>query len=157
MTVTGLLDFDFSHIASPLDEFFYSFVDFHGLLCSPQESSAKYQLLRSYQLNGFPSELPPSDPPRKGKMRFGDEPVFNWNTARTWDTSLEAQDVKTPRNLEAKMPDQGLSGLYWFCQEICQPYFLMEGWLRSRTPEQLEKSKKDGENAIEKYLNGFGY
>jgi hypothetical protein len=51
--ITGLLDFDCSHIASQADEFFYSFMDFGGLVPGPFEGG-DLEHLRNYQLHGFP-------------------------------------------------------------------------------------------------------
>ena len=53
LQITGLLDFDFSHIASPADEYFYSFPSFCGLVPGPFEDE-DLQLLRRYQTEGFP-------------------------------------------------------------------------------------------------------
>jgi aminoglycoside phosphotransferase (APT) family kinase protein len=50
--VTALLDFDFTHVASPADEFFYFSPSFYGILSGLFESEEN-EALRPAQLDGF--------------------------------------------------------------------------------------------------------
>jgi aminoglycoside phosphotransferase (APT) family kinase protein len=74
--LTALLDFDFSHIASPAEEFFYPFFLIHGILASTFEYE-EHDALRIAQLHGFQAEveLPSTQ---------GDSDI-DWQIAKAWD------------------------------------------------------------------------
>src|SRR5437764_363614 len=54
--LTTLLDFDLSHIATPADEYFYSFSTVSALIAGPFEDGDEGQL-RQCLLNGFDSNV----------------------------------------------------------------------------------------------------
>ncbi|KAK9427749.1 kinase-like domain-containing protein [Lipomyces doorenjongii] len=141
--LTALLDFDFSHIASPADEFFYSFSLVHGILTGPFEE-AEMELLRAAQLHGFAKigELPSS--------ASGDDSPVDWEVAKIWDEELTSAGVKKPSNITGI---EELAELYWFCIDVCPPFFEMPRWLARRTPEQQKKAKNGAKACLVKYLN----
>jgi hypothetical protein len=144
LQVTALLDFDFSHIASPGDEFFYSFVDFHGLIPGPLED-AKMERLRLAQLDGF-------------KMKNVEDPDeasdVTWKTARMWQAAIENAGVKSPADIKGVGE---LAAIYWFLLDICPPYFLMPRWLKRKTEEEQLASKTQTQANLDKYLRRWGH
>lgn len=154
MTITALLDFDFSHIASPVDEYFYSFYTIHGILASDHDTGKTATQLLDYQIKGFPSIIADERP---DTSKDDDYVQVDWVVASTWDNMLREKGVKRPASLEGVGEMDGIQNLYWFIQDICQPYLLMERWLRTQTPEQLEKTKAKNETALRNALEGFGY
>ncbi|MCJ1357022.1 MAG: hypothetical protein MMC33_007018 [Icmadophila ericetorum] len=155
LSISALLDFDFSHIASPIEEYFYSFGDIHGLLCGPYEKHADHRKIREYLLHGFPSSLPASEPIPVGyEPKFGDSPRIQWTTLKTWDEELDARGVLRPRTV---LGAGERSALYWFCQEVCQWFYLQERWVKSRNAEELEGDLREGREGLGGYLEGWGY
>lgn len=60
LTITALLDFEFAHIASPIDEYLYSFQSLNAILVGPYEKGDMGQL-QQYLLTGIkPEKLPPN-------------------------------------------------------------------------------------------------
>ena len=86
--VTALLDFDFTHIAAPVDESFYSFPSFHGILSEPFEPEEN-EALRLAQLDGFKSPNPTST-----------NSEINWNLAQLWHSELSRLEILGPSNIE---------------------------------------------------------
>ncbi|KAK9320838.1 kinase-like domain-containing protein [Lipomyces orientalis] len=145
LRITGLLDFDFSHIASSADEFFYSFPLIHGILTGPFENPEQ-ESLRLAQLNGFSGvgETPPA---------LGDSAI-DWEVAKMWEEEMASAGVQRPSDIKGI---EELAALYWFLMDICPPYFEMQRWLARRTPEQLEKAKVNAESGLKKYLERWGF
>jgi len=143
LQVTALLDFDFSHIASPGEEFFYSFPDFHGVIPGPF-AGPEMESLRLAQLSGFKD---------KNKDQV-ESPVFDWKTARMWQAAMEKAGANSPPDID-KIGE--LATIYWFLLDICPPYFLMPRWLKKATDERKQASKKQTETHLDKYLKRWGY
>ncbi|THZ77721.1 hypothetical protein D6C85_01493 [Aureobasidium pullulans] len=132
--ITGLLDFDFSHIASPADEYFYSFPSFCGLVPGPFEDE-DLQLLRRHQTEGFPSA--PSTQEATSES-------VDWTVARLWQAALEKHNVASPKDIENITE---LADIYWFLLDVCPPFFNLPRWLARKTEEQKLAAKKAiGEN-----------
>ncbi|KAH8800174.1 kinase-like domain-containing protein [Xylogone sp. PMI_703] len=144
LQVTALLDFDFAHIASPGDEFFYSFADFHGIIPGPLEDR-EMNALRLAQLNGF------KDNNVKNLTRAVQ---VDWKTAKMWQVAMEKSQVRSPADIENVGE---LATIYWFLLDICPPYFLLPCWLKRRTEEQKQASKRDTQANLDKYLKRWGY
>jgi len=144
LQITGLLDFDFSHIASPADEYFYSFPSFCGLVPGPFEDE-DLQLLRRYQTEGFPSA--PSTQEATSES-------VDWTVARLWQAALEKHNVASPKDIDniAELAD-----IYWFLLDVCPPFFNLPRWLARKTDEQKLAAKKAiGEN-IDRYMRRWSY
>lgn len=142
LQLTALLDFDFSHIASPGDEYFYSFPSFHGIVAGPFEEGEQGALTQ-VQLNGFKDFKPPES-----------QEEVDWNLAKTWHSALKTAGVETPADIDGI---EELAALYWFLLDVCPPYFLLPRWLKRKTPEQQQASKKETEVSLDKYLRRWGY
>lgn len=141
LQVTALLDYDFTHIASTADEFFYSFMDFHGLVPGPSEDP-QMESLRLAQLNGF------SD------TNLGKIAGIDWKLAKMWQAAMKRAHVKTPVDIE----DIGeLATIYWFLLDVCPPYFLLPRWLKKRTEQQRLAIKRTIERNLDKYLKQWGF
>jgi hypothetical protein len=142
---TAILDFDFTHIASPADEYFYSFPSFHGLLMGPLESE-EMKALRQATLNSFTSS---AYIPTEGK-----ESEVNWELAKMWYEEIEKLGVLNPANI-AGIGE--LAALYWFSTDVSPPYFVMERWLNRKNVEERQEAKKEVEENLEKYLQRWGF
>lgn len=129
LQITGLLDFDFSHIASPADEYFYSFPSFCGLVPGPFEDE-DLQLLRRYQTEGFPSTPSAQEAPSES---------VDWTVARLWQAALEKHHVASPKDIENITQ---LADIYWFLLDVCPPFFNLPRWLARKTEEQKIAAKK---------------
>ncbi|THY96824.1 hypothetical protein D6C95_05086 [Aureobasidium pullulans] len=144
LQITGLLDFDFSHIASPADEYFYSFPSFCGLVPGPFEDD-DLQLLRRYQTEGFP--ITPS-------AQEATSHSVDYTVARLWQAALEKHHVASPKDIDNITE---LADIYWFLLDVCPPFFNLPRWLARKTDEQKLAAKKAiGEN-LAKYLQRWDY
>lgn len=142
--ITGLLDFDFSHIASKADEFFYSFMEFGGLVPGPFEGD-DLDRLREYQIQGFPDSTP---------LEKAENAPIDLDTARLWQAALRKYSVNGPSDIEGIGM---LADVYWFLTDVCPPFFNMPRWLAKRTDEQKQAVKTAiGEN-LGGYLSKWGY
>ncbi|KEQ81335.1 hypothetical protein M438DRAFT_376874 [Aureobasidium pullulans EXF-150] len=144
LQITGLLDFDFSHIASPADEYFYSFPSFCGLVPGPFEDE-DLQLLRRYQTEGFPS-TPSAQEATSGSV--------DWTVARLWQAALEKHHVASPKDIENITQ---LADIYWFLLDVCPPFFNLPRWLARKTDEQKFAAKKAIRENLDRYLRRWGY
>ncbi|KAH0286073.1 hypothetical protein M436DRAFT_60238 [Aureobasidium namibiae CBS 147.97] len=142
--ITGLLDFDFSHVASEADEFFYSFMDFGGLVPCPFEGD-ELDRLREYQIQGFPDSTP------LGKV---EDPPIDLDMARLWQATLRKHHVHGPTDIKRIAE---LADIYWFLIDVCPPFFNMPRWLAKRTDEQKQAVKVAIGKNLEKYLSRWGY
>jgi len=141
MKITGLLDFDFSSIASPADEYFYSFLSIHGILPSSIEEGEE-GAQRDFLLTGKEPLVP------------FEAPELDWDVLKLWYKEMTRANVLKPGDITSA---DRLAGLYWFLQDVCPPYFLMPRWLGKRTVEQIEAEKKRIEGNLAKYLDLVGY
>jgi hypothetical protein len=139
LQITGLLDFDFSHIAAPADEFLYSFMDLGGLVPGPFEDEA-LQCLRRFQLGQGPDNI--------SSVETDDSPV-NWTLAIAWKAALQRHHINGPAEIE-NIAD--LADIYWFLLDVCPPFFNMPKWLAKRTDEQQQAAKVRTEETLHKYL-----
>lgn len=135
--LTAVVDFDFSHVGAPISEYLFSFYDTNGLLPSSAEPQ---RIFRQYLLHGFP-EQSESD---SQDLKMG----------RVLDTALHEVDAKKPSNQHSAGT---VADVWWFSQELCQAYWLMDGFVKNRTPEQLAKMKLESADALKVYLNLWGY
>jgi hypothetical protein len=140
--ITALLDFDFTHIASPANEFFYPFPSFHGILSGPFEPKENEALCLA-QLDGFKNPDPTLT-----------NPEINYNLAKLWHSELIRLEILGPSNIEGI---EEVSALYWFFLDVCPPYFLLPRLLGRTSEEQQQESKKETEARLEKYLERWGF
>jgi hypothetical protein len=142
MTITALLDFDFAHIASPIDEYLYSFQSLSSILVGAHEKGDMGKL-QQYLLTGErPARLPPNNR------------TVDWNVAVTWNEAIKAAAGIRPSDVEGA---DVLAELKWFMEDIRPPYFAMPKWLAKRTAEQIEAQRKKVQADLEKRLQRLGY
>lgn len=154
LRITALLDFDFAHVACVIDEYFYSFEDFHGLLPGPYHRSAEQLAVRNALLNGFPGSFPPSALPSSDPEKPSDLLGVQGKVAKTWDEELQRVGAKRPRTIKGAGE---VAALYSFAQEMCPWYFMQERWVKMQTEEQLGEEKKKGEETVVQYLESWGF
>lgn len=154
LQVTALLDFEFCQIATPVEEYLYSFYDINCILPGPHTTDDGLAVLRTSLLHGFPTPLPESPPPQTGPVRFGAKKNIQWHIAKAWDDELEKVGALRPATIPSS-PE--ISALHWFCQDICPFYFLQKMWIDTRAPGEVEQEKKKREALLDKYLTGWGY
>ncbi|CZR67405.1 uncharacterized protein PAC_17304 [Phialocephala subalpina] len=142
LQLTAILDFDFSHIASPADEYFYPFPSFHGIVAGPFEEGEQ-RTLNEAQLNGFKDFKTPTS-----------QEEVDWNLAKTWHSALETAGVESPADIDGI---DELAAVYWFLLDVCPPYFLLPRWLKRKTIKQQQALKKETEANLDKYLKRWGY
>jgi hypothetical protein len=140
--LTALLDFDFSHIATPADEYFYSFRTVGALLAGPFEKGEEGQL-RQYLLNGFDETIP--------KVKIG---KVDFQIAAIMDKEFTHAGVLRPADIKGAGE---LAGLKWFLEDVSPPYFFMSRWLTHMQPEKVDEIQKEIEENLDKYLNRWGY
>ncbi|KAI5197064.1 hypothetical protein AUEXF2481DRAFT_43007 [Aureobasidium subglaciale EXF-2481] len=140
LQITGLLDYDFSHIAAPADEFVYSFMELGGLVPGPFEDEA-LRSLRRFQLGQGEDDLLPEE--------TEDSPV-NWTLAKAWNSALKKHGVNGPAEIE-NIAD--LADIYWFLLDVCPPFFNMPKWLAKRTDKQKQAAKARTEKILHKYID----
>ncbi|KAK0709494.1 hypothetical protein B0T26DRAFT_678903 [Lasiosphaeria miniovina] len=92
---TALLDYDFAHVATPADEYFYS-LGFGFLVIGPLEDDADENQLRKCLLEGFKGNAPPS-------VHDGENPKtgggFSWAVAKAMDEALAGTGVLRPADI----------------------------------------------------------
>ncbi|KAF8859192.1 hypothetical protein BDZ45DRAFT_725477 [Acephala macrosclerotiorum] len=131
LQLTAPLDFDFSHIASLGDEYFYSFASFHSIVASPFEG--EQETLRQAQLNGFEDFKTPKS-----------QEEVDWNQAKMWHSALKIASVGSPADIEG-------------IEELAASYWFLLDWLKRKTPEQQEELKNEAELNLDKYLKRWGF
>lgn len=147
LRITALLDFDFAHIDSPWDEYFYSLQQIHGLLPSPlADEGVNVEILRCFLLDDE-AALPETS-----------EDV-NWTLAQRLQSEFKRAAVIRPGSFGGESADAigELGALFWFIQEVCPPYLVTTRWTAGMTPEQLEKMIIRVRSTVEKYLERWGY
>jgi hypothetical protein len=145
-SLTALLDFDFAHIASPADEYFYSFRTLGMLLVGPFEEGDEGRL-RKCLLDGFAGNIPPESE-RDGKGRV------NWSIAEIADQEFSRIGILRPVDIHGC---RELAGLKWFLEDVSPPYFYMSRWLEAMEPEKVDEIHKSIEENLDKYLQRWGY
>lgn len=134
----AVVDFDFSHVGAPISEYLFSFYDMNGLLAGSGETA---RFFRQFLLCGFPEADDVSD-------------STDLKMARALDAALQQVDAKKPSNQHSAGT---AADVWWFSQELCQAYWLMDGFLRHRTPAQLAEMKDESADALRFYLDLWGY
>lgn len=133
--LSAIVDFDFSHIGAPISECLFSFYNFEGLFPGSAEPLGR---LRELILAGFPKDID------EGSNKLG----------RAWDNALDRIGSQRPSTIAGA--DQ-VADIWWFSQELCQAYWLMERFISKNSPEKLDKYKKEAAANLDKYLTQWGY
>ncbi len=114
--LTAILDFDFTHIASPADEYSFSSQSIHGLLAGPCESEEFETLHRAHLARFTITALAPEE---------GKESEVDWVTGIS-DDVVSVDWVRGVLYLENIQWIRELAALYWLLLDVCPPYFFME-------------------------------
>ncbi|KAK9313394.1 hypothetical protein V1524DRAFT_417268 [Lipomyces starkeyi] len=144
--LTAVLDFDFSHIGSPISEWLFSFWDLGGILPGSADPIGP---IRSWLLNGFPSD----DSIAHDENDDGKE-ESTWMITAAWDKALAEAGVKKPSTIRGA---GDTADVWWFSQEICQPYWFIEDLIGKKTPEKLNEMQMTSEQMLDMYLVQWGY
>ena len=131
--ITALLDYDFGHIGSQADEYFYSLGELHGLLVPPFQEEDDINLMRERLLHGFDEQVA-SD---KSEM-------VDWRLFAALDEQLAAEGVERPVDIPGI--DQ-LSAIYWFLQDVSPPMFFLKRW-RAHMGEEKVQEFRDRKSVV---------
>ena len=145
--ITALLDFDFGHIGSQADEYFYSFAAINSLLVPPFEDDAEVGALRAYLLRGFDGIA------RQEIANRPSEPI-NWKIATMLDEEFTRAGVQRPQDI---LEIEDISSIYWFMQNISPPEFFLKRYRARVSPERLRSRRDEAERCLKKYLDGWGF
>lgn len=140
--LTALLDFDLSHIATPADEYFYSFGTVGALLAGPFEEGDEGQL-RQCLLHGFKTNTPD----KNGRK-------VNFETAQMMDKEFVRAGILRPAEIKGAGE---LAGLKWFLEDVSPPYFFMSRWLEQMGLEKVDEMTTSIEETLGKYLDRWGF
>ncbi|KAK0127737.1 hypothetical protein ONS96_007251 [Cadophora gregata f. sp. sojae] len=140
--LTALLDFDLSHIATPADEYFYSFRTVGALLAGPFEEGDEGQLRRCL-LDGFDG----NNLPQNGRK-------VDFEIAQMMDKEFVRAGVLRPVDIQGAGE---LAGLKWFLEDVSPPYFFMSRWLEHMEPQKVDEIKTGIEENLGKYLERWGF
>lgn len=140
--LTGLLDFDFFHIATPADEYFYSFRTVGALLAGPFEPGDEGKL-RKYLLDGFDGDVPSESDGR-----------VDWQAAVMMDKEFTRAGVLRPADIKGCGE---LAALKWFLEDVSPPYFFMSRWLAYMDPKKVDEIQTMIEQNIGQYLERYGF
>ncbi|KAK4442929.1 kinase-like domain-containing protein [Podospora aff. communis PSN243] len=155
-TITALIDFDFSHVASQADEYFYSLDTLHSLVFPPTIDDPSMVSLRNALLHGFPQN-PAVLVPTGAASKEGDESddsAVDWQLAAAADEAFADAGVKRP----SEMPGiDELSVLYWFIQDVSPPLFFLKRWRSRASPEKVEMIRAGTQANLEQSLERWGY
>lgn len=141
--LTALLDFDFSHVATPADEYFYSMGLLGHILLGPLEEGPMQQWVKCL-LNGCDGNMPTAE----------ESADVAWGTMKMLSEEFARAGVRRPQDIKGIGE---LAGVKWFLEAVFPPYFASPRWLSRRTPEQVEKIRKNQESQVNAYLQRWGY
>ena len=150
-SITALLDFDFANIAGPADELFYSFA-VHGLMTSLFGRNPELDRLRQF-LVGEADMLEPRQEEAAEEKPAGMARV-DWALVAKWDAALTKAQVPRARDIQGI---SDLAGLYWFTQDVCSPFMLMERWHEGKSEEQKREKVEEVERKLVRCLEHWGY
>jgi hypothetical protein len=142
--LTALLDFDFSHVATPADEYFYSMASLGHLVLGPLEDGIEQQWVKCL-LEGFEGNIPTTDSERGW---------IPWNTMKMLSEEFTRAGVLRPQDIKGIGE---LSGVKWFLEDVFPPYFASSRWVAKRTPEKIKDIRNRHEAKIRGYLERWGY
>ncbi|KAH8590718.1 kinase-like domain-containing protein [Bisporella sp. PMI_857] len=149
LEITALLDFEFSHIGSPLDEYFWSFNSIHGLLPGLEHDEAA---MRAALLSAFSSSRSTyiAGSPFPEKIRTD----YDWEVARTWDEELGREGAKKSSNI---LGAGDVAAVYWFIENICLPRFLSEKAMKRTSEEDKLRLKREISEVLDMCLKFWGF
>ncbi|THW63731.1 hypothetical protein D6D20_03388 [Aureobasidium pullulans] len=135
--ISALLDFDWSFVGSPGDEFLRSFFDFGGI--PGPDSTGEELTIRQAILHGFESE------------HVFDEPL---DQLQAWYQALEKYDALVPSKLSGM---EQISELHHFINQIAPWLLTHDSPLRRRSKEQLDSVKANTKKTLLAFLEKHGF
>lgn len=138
--ITALLDYDFSSVLHPSQEFFASFRDVGGHLPPVSSGSSTF---RAAKLSGdFPEPLPPSTEEEQ------------WELAALWEQECKRQGVKRPSSIEGI---EGVADVHALLEAILPWHVTNNDILALQSEDAVAKHRKEGEVELAKLLAHLGY
>jgi hypothetical protein len=142
--ITGLVDYDFGHIGSQADEYFYSICRL-GYLVIPVgkcENNEHQKLLERSLLEGFNHAALANRP---------NQPV-DWELVLMVDREFAKAGVERPQDIPGM---QEISLRYWFINHISPPYYHTKV-CREAPQEKKDAMRKKTKQELEHILNIWG-
>lgn len=146
--ITGLLNYDLSHIGSQADEYFFSLMSLHSLVTGPVHDDPDAYMLRFSLLHGHDQlrgELSPSSG------------LVNWKLALLVAEELAKAGLERPIDIPG-MND--VSARYWFTKVVHPVEFCiikMGSEERQAIEEDKDKAKRRALKRLEQYLQAWGF
>ncbi|RFU30927.1 hypothetical protein B7463_g5406, partial [Scytalidium lignicola] len=140
--LTGLIDFDFSFVSHPCQEFFTSFQDIGGNLGGGYSSNLSSGLLSEAVLSGnFDIDVP-------------EKATDMWFIARAWDDALTSRNMLKPSTIPGNFALNKLGQL----ETLLCPFRLVHPHiLGKKTPEQIEQERQATEKALMDCLDSLNF
>jgi hypothetical protein len=154
LTITAFLDYDMSHIAHPIHEFFHSFYDLCSFPPGPYVNNPQNLVMHRALLYGFPDPLP--EPAKGGKTaspKYGSGAGIDWKLSHMWAEELNKAGALRPARMGPQADE--ITALYWFVQDICPPYLLLQPTQKAEQAQVMYKEK--GGILLMKYLERWAY
>lgn len=142
--ITALLDWDFSHVASAADEYFYSFQSIHSLV-APTTGETSLDKLRECLLRGFADA--------KVEPKFED--MVHWDVAAQTNQAFAEAGVQRPVDLAPGI--ELLSEMYWFIQNLSPGAFFLPKFRARNGPEKIAAMRSDFQEGLAHTLSRWGY
>jgi hypothetical protein len=154
LQLTAVVDWDFSHLASPISEYLHSLQQFHALVEPPHQGTDDEKLLRKLILSKFPDELPETKAREKKKRPPGDPMHIDWEVAKDFDACLRPEGAAKPSNIQGA---ENVANFWWFAQDLCPWWCLQERSLSRMGTEMAHKMRIDAQETVNKQLKEWGY
>ena len=105
-------------------------------------------------LHGFPHPLPDySTRDQTISAEGGSKEDVNWNLSQMWAEELDRAGALRPARMG---PDaEEITALYWFAQDICPAYLLLQPAEKAEKVQLMYREK--GGEMIKRYLERWGY
>jgi len=142
--LTAVVDYDFSHVASQGDEFFYSLAQAGHIVTTEAQGlddPDSLVLRRCLLTTGFTPEAVAGKP----------NSHVDWELAAMMDEALAEVGALRPLDIEGM---EELSTLYWFFQDVSPPIFFLKG-LRAKI--NTDKVRAQTQRHLDAYLSKWGY
>ncbi|KAI5237519.1 hypothetical protein E4T43_07987 [Aureobasidium subglaciale] len=144
--VTGLVDYDCSHVGHPLHEYFFSTfsVNYFVISAKPEIASALF--------HQYPSPLPASEAITKSEP--GDHSPPQWNLMAFFEQELAKCGAARPSSIPGA---EDITHVYEFMAEVCPFHFVMERWIARQDEAKLKACKVEQMEMIDKALTKWGF
>jgi hypothetical protein len=145
--VSGIVDFDWSGVSHPIEEFFTSLGDLGG----STHAHPSADLARAVITGDFSSQ--PEPKPSDHQSDSSSSRMDAWDLARAWDQALHRSGGLRPSDVP------GVQTLEWLreLRGLLAPFDLVtHAVLKARTPEQVAEKRAQTEDALRNVLDRLG-